>query len=405
MNELIIASAGTGAAEQITPEVIKALRNSDLIFASERFKDFIEPEKFIALKNFQESFEKIKTLLNENKKILILLSGDAGVFSLLPLVKKFFSDSKIKVLPGLSSLQVLAARAGESWSSAEIFSGHGRELPSGKFLNAVERNEKVFLFCDKKISPAWACEKLSKEIPEGKLKIFIGSNLGSPEEIFLAGSPEEFAKKIFPELSIMLVKNHEVYSRKNFFPRDKDFIREKNIVMTHEAVRAAIISRLELDNNSSVLWDIGAGSGSISVTAALENLELEVHAVEYKPEALNLISSNAKKFHLHNIKIHAGRALSIIKNLPAPSHIFIGGSGGELPEILSVIKNFKPEKFIRLVIACVTLETLTTAFNFMKDLKNFEALEISAAFSKSLGPSLNLMSAKNPVTILSGELE
>ena len=394
MNKITIAGAGTGSFFHVTPEVQNAIKKSEIIIASSRFKNLIPAsKKFIELKNFQDTFNEIEN--NSDKNILILLSGDSCLYSLLPLLKKRFSD--IKVLPGLSSLQILCAYACEVWNDAEILSGHGREINSGEFLNIVERNEKVILFCDKKISPQWACEKL-KDF--GSVEVFIGSNLGNEDEIFLRGRPGDFCEKIFPELSIILIKNHEIYRHEKNILRDKDFLRENNIVMTNENVRAVIFSKLELNNNS-IFWDIGAGSGSISVGAAYENLSMQIHSVEKNPQAVNLIKRNAAKFHLHNIKIYEGQAEKIIKNLPVPSHIFIGGSGGELKEIFDFIN--KLESKIRIVIACVTLENFNLAYELMKDLKNFEAVQISLTSSQPLNKNLTLMKANNPVMILSAE--
>ncbi len=391
--DITVAGAGSGSFLHLTPEVKDALENSEVIVASSRFLNLIpRNKKFIELKNFSDTFAKVKS---EAGKILILVSGDAGLYSLLPLLKKNFEN--IKVLPGISSLQILCARACESWNYAKILSGHGRNLSAGEFLNVVERNEKTILFCDKKISPQWACENLKNF---SNVEIFIGSNLGSADEIFLSGSPKDFAEKNFPELSIILIKNREIYEPSKIHLRDKDFLREKNIVMTNESVRAVIFSRLELEKNS-LLWDIGAGSGSVSVSAAYENIAMEVHAVEKNPDAVKLISRNAAKFHLHNIKIHEGKAGDVIKFLPLPSHIFIGGSGGELRKIFSLIKN--PA---RVVLACVTLETFHEAYEIMSRLKNFEAVQISAVSSQPLSSNKNLtlMRANNPVMILSAEL-
>ena len=399
IKDITIAGAGTGAFLHLTPEVQNAIKKSEIIIASSRFQNLIPNDKtFIELKNFTEVFNKIENELD--KKILILVSGDAGLYSLLPIVKKRFNDKNIKVLSGLSSLQILCARACESWNDIKIFSGHGRELNSGEFLNTIERNEKVILFCDKKISPQWACEKL-KDFED--VEIFIGSNLGSENEIFLSGRPEDFIKKTFPELSIILIKNHKIYKHEKNILRDKDFLRENNIVMTNEAVRAVILSRLELKNNS-VFWDIGAGSGSISVSAAYENLSMKIHAIEKNPEAVNLIKKNTAKFHLHNINIHEGQASEIIKNLlwQNPSHVFIGGSGGELKKIFDLIKTVKNP--VRIVIACVTLENFNHAYELMKDLQNFEAVQISVTSSQPLNKNLTLMKANNPVIILSAEV-
>ncbi|MBR1487141.1 MAG: precorrin-6y C5,15-methyltransferase (decarboxylating) subunit CbiE [Synergistaceae bacterium] len=395
MNEITIAGVGTGSQEHLTPEVKNAINNSDVVVLSSRFLHLIPSDKkIIILDNFNETLKKIQ---NETGNILILVSGDVGLYSMLPLVKKFFADKNIKVLPGLSSLQVLCARAGEIWSDAKILSGHGRELNTGFFLNIIERNKITIVFCDKKISPTWIADKLKNF---DNIELFVGSNLGNNNEIFIHGKAQEFLDKNFPELSIILIRNNDVYSFDKKYLRDCDFIREKDIVMTNENVRAVILEKLEL-NTKSLFWDIGAGSGSISVNAAIDNLSLEVHAIEKNTKAVDLIIKNAAKFHLHNIEFHDGIASKIIENLPDPTHIFIGGSGGEMEKIFNKITKFKTT--VRVVIACVTLENFSQAYSLMKGQKNFEVTQISVTSSRAINGDLTLMKANNPVMILSAD--
>ena len=393
MREIIVTGIGTGRFTIITPEVQEAINEADVVFADKRFAPLIpSAKKIIDIKNFRD-------LAKESGKILVLVSGDPGVFSLLPVVKKFFPDEKITVLPGISSLQVICAHACETWQDAAILSGHGRALSAGKFLNTVERNRVTILFCDRIISPSWACEKLSC-IENENIELSIGSSLGGNDERFFDGKPQDFAGFDFPELSIVLVKNQNPFSPHRVHLRDSDFIREKNIVMTNESVRSVIMSRLELSQDS-VFWDIGAGSGSISVSAANEFPFSDVHAVECKTEAATLILRNAAKFHLHNITIHNARALEVIDSLPEPESVFIGGSNGELSRILYRLK----KSHAHVVIACVTLETFTEAYEILRNWENFEAVQISAVSSKNLTPSLTMMKAANPVIILSADGE
>lgn len=395
MNDITVAGAGTGSLQHLTQEVMNAINKADVVVLSARFLHLItNDKKIIILEDFNETFKKIQ---NESRNILILVSGDACLYSLLPLVKKFFADKNIKVLPGLSSLQILCAKAGEVWNDAKILSGHGRELNTGNFLNIVERNKITIVFCDKKNSPDYICDKL-KDFSD--IEIFIGSNLGSEDEIFLHGRPSEFLDKKFPELSIILIKNNAVYSLNKLHLRDCNFFREKEIVMTNENVRAVILSKLELKKDS-IFWDIGAGSGSVSISAAYENLSIEVHAIEKNSQAVKLIAKNSAKFHIHNIKIYEGLASGIIKNLPAPTHIFIGGSGGEMQKIFNIITKLKSP--VRVVTACVTLENFSQAYSIMKRQKNFEATQISVTSSRPLNEELTLMKANNPVVILSAD--
>ena len=386
MREIVIAGAGLG---DVTSEVMNAIRDAEIVIASSRFADMIPADKKrIDIKNFAE-------LENESGKILILVSGDPGVFSLLTVIKNRYPNENIRVIPGISSLQAICAHACETWQNAAILSGHGRSLSAGKFLNTVERNRITILFCDKNISPSWACKKLS--CIDG-VEVFIGSCLGGNDERIFSGTPETFSGKNFPELSVILIRNESPYTPERLFLRDKDFLREPRIVMTNESVRSVIISRLEM-RNDSVLWDIGAGSGSISVNAGNIFPSAEIHAVDFNPSAAELISRNAAKFHLHNVTIHNKRALDVIDDLPTPTHIFIGGAGGELSGLLRHVSAMSHP--VRVVIACVTLETLTEAYTTLRGWENFEAVQVSASSSKTLAPSLTMMKANNPVTIFS----
>ena len=386
MREIVIAGAGLG---DVTSEVMNAIRDAEIVIASSRFADMIPADKKrIDIKNFAE-------LENESGKILILVSGDPGVFSLLTVIKNRYPNENIRVIPGISSLQAICAHACETWQNAAILSGHGRSLSAGKFLNTVERNRITILFCDKNISPSWACEKLS--CIDG-VEVFIGSCLGGNDERIFSGTPETFSGKNFPELSVILIRNESPYTPERLLLRDKDFLREPRIVMTNESVRSVIISRLEM-RNDSVLWDIGAGSGSISVNAGNIFPSAEIHAVDFNPSAAELISRNAEKFHLHNVTIHNKRALDVIDDLPTPTHIFIGGAGGELSGLLRHVSAMSHP--VRVVIACVTLETLTEAYTTLRGWENFEAVQVSASSSKTLAPSLTMMKANNPVTIFS----
>lgn len=378
MREVIIAGAGTG---QITQEVRGAINSADVIFCAKRFRELIPSGKRI---HDIMSYPEIE---HEQGIILLLVSGDPGLFSLLSVIKRRFPDENIRVLPGISSLQAICARLGESWHDAAILSGHGRALSPGVFLNTVERSRITILFCDKNISPEWACDRL-RDIPN--LDVFIGENLGTPDERITS-------RPSGAEPAIMLIRNNQPYTPANIFPRDSEFIRAENIVMTHEAVRAVILSRLNLKANS-VFWDIGSGTGSISVCAGLAFPYSEIHAVEYKPEAVRVIRENASKFHLHNINIHEARALDVIAGLPKPESVFVGGSEGELAGILAHVSG-------HVVVACVTLETFAQAYRIMSDWKNFEAVSVSVSASRHIAASSTLMKAQAPVMILSAYCE
>ena len=170
--------------------------------------------------------------------------------------------------------------------------------------------------------------------------------------------------------------------------------------MTKEAVRTFSVSKLALEDNS-VVWDIGAGTGSVSCEIALRVRYGRVYAVEKDPAALALLEEHKKKFGLYNMEIIRGSAPGALRDLPKPDRVFIGGAGGSLEEILRVTLEKNPR--IALVINAVTLETLGLLTPLLGDARFVaaEIVQLSAAKAEKAG-SCHLMRGSNPVYIFSG---
>jgi precorrin-6Y C5,15-methyltransferase (decarboxylating) len=168
--------------------------------------------------------------------------------------------------------------------------------------------------------------------------------------------------------------------------------------MTRQEVRSAILDELGL-NADSVVWDIGAGTGSVAAACALTCPNGEVHAMERLPEAAELIRQNRRKFRAFNLFVHEGNAPESLEGLKRPTHVFIGGSGGRLDDILRHIVGLGGG--IVITISAVTLETMGDASRLLMNSEAFEqpsVLSISAARSRRLGDS-SLIAGQNPVTL------
>ena len=167
--------------------------------------------------------------------------------------------------------------------------------------------------------------------------------------------------------------------------------------MTKSEVRAISMAKLAL-HDDSVVWDIGAGTGSVSVECALAAYKGKVYAVEKEPDAVELIKRNKLRFRADNIIIVQGSAPDVLKVLPAPTHVFIGGTGGNLRGILNVLIDKNPD--VRIVMNTVTLESQSEAFACAKEygFADFEAVSVNISRTKKAG-SYNMMAAQNPVTV------
>ena len=401
-HELWVIGAGPGAADHLTPAAAAALARADCVVAAPRHAGLAGAHpNLVPMRNIPETLERMEREL-ERGNVAVLVSGDPGIYSLLPALKRRWPDRALYVVPGIGSLQSLCAAAGETWEDAAILSGHGRPLSAARFLNAVERRRLTLLFCGGDRSPRWACEALAGAVGGlgSRVEVVVGERLSYPDERVTRGSPGDFAGREFDPLSLMLVRNAEPWTPPFGRPRDADFERGE-APMTREEVRSVILDRLEL-RPDSVFWDIGAGTGSVAAAAALAFPDAEVHAVECEAAALALLERNRERFRLHNMTVCPGRALSVMDGLPEPTHVFVGGSGGELSEFLARLARLpRPPGGMRVLVSAVTLQTLSEAVSVLSGpgYRDLDAVQIAVSASRPLGRSL-LMAARNPVTLL-----
>jgi len=394
-NKLCIVGVGPGSQKQLTFAASAAIKAADCVVAAERHMSLVSEHKnVIKLGYFEDTFKEIEEKLADGS-VSVLVSGDTGAYSLAPsLVKRFRGMAEVTVVPGISSIQYLCAAAGEKWDDAVILSVHGRETSEANILDAVSENMRVIFFCGPDKTPQWLCGLLADN-DLGCVSVTVGERLSYDDQLITTAAAAELASKEFDALSVVLTVNPGHWRPVNTRPRDKDFMRTE-IPMTRECVRSAVIDMLEL-SLASVLWDIGAGTGSVSAAAAMQCREGTVFAVERKSAAVELMKSNLRKFHLHNVKITEGDAMEIIPSLPVPTHVFIGGSGEELPEILGFLAALGG---VRIVISAVTLKTFALAAELLggECFEGFEAQQVAVSSAKKIGGSV-IMAAQNPVTL------
>ncbi|WP_418627164.1 precorrin-6Y C5,15-methyltransferase (decarboxylating) subunit CbiT [Anaerosinus sp.] len=180
---------------------------------------------------------------------------------------------------------------------------------------------------------------------------------------------------------------------------DHEFIRGKT-PMTKEEIRILTIAKAQI-NPDSIIWDVGAGTGSLSIEAALSALNGHVYAIERNREGIDLIQQNAAKFKAKNLTAILGEAPSALLDLPSCDVAFIGGSGGKLSEILTFIDD-KLKVGGRLIINAITIETMYEALQFLKETENYSYNTFSAQITRfdAIG-RYHMGKAQNPITIIS----
>lgn len=232
-------------------------------------------------------------------------------------------------MAGVSSVIYLAAKIGKSWENAAFVSLHGKKQ---SYIPVVLQNELTYFLTQGNVSQI--CQELYKA-GLGQAHIWIGENLSYDNEKITNGNVSEFTEYISEGLTVLAVYNEHSRAFSITGIADSSFIRS-DVPMTKREIRASVVSRMAVSKNSCV-YDIGAGTGSVTVELALHALYGTVYAVERTEEGCSLIAKNAEKFGLNNIEIIHGNAAAVIDSLPVPDKVFIGGSGGELEYIFSSI--------------------------------------------------------------------
>lgn len=395
-----IVGIGPGNRENMTGDVVSAINKADCLIGAKRMLEAAEEVLNNPLSG-KTVFEAVGPQIisqyiashPEHQRVTLVMSGDSGFYSgtknLLPLLK----DYDVKILPGLSSLSVLCARLGISYEDVVTVSLHGREK---NILPIVEREKKVFVLTggnDGAVSLARTLAMAGLD----KIKMHIGENLGYGNERITSGTPNRLAKGSYSSLSAILIENECPEWIVTPGLPDEAFLRMEGVPMTKSEVRAVSVSKLQLTEDA-VCWDVGAGTGSVSVEMARQAKGGKVYAIEKNGTAEVLLRGNAENLSYGNIEVVSGTAPEALKNLPAPTHVFIGGSSGNVKDIIKEVLLKNPQA--RIVATAISLESISDMTEAMKEFEfdETEAVSISVAKDKKAG-SYHLMTGQNPIYV------
>lgn len=390
-----LVSMGCGE-EDLTDQARKALDEADCLIGSDRLLQRVPAcphiPRFRAVRG-----EEMLTILRGSKAQFpcVLLSGDAGFYSAAAGILPLLEQEKIpfEVFPGVSSLQAFSARLCQNWQGWNLYSAHGRDCDP---VAAVCEGKPAFFLTGGTLGSAELCALLDRA-GLGELQVDVGENLSCKDEKLYRGTAAECAKMSFAPLSVLLVQPAPRYPKRTPGIPDEEFLRDQ-VPMTKQEVRTAILAKLAVEPDD-LCWDIGAGTGSVSVELALQSRA--VWAVEREKKALALLEENRKRFGAWNLRIQEGEAPETLEGLPAPDKVFIGGSGGNLKEILDVVNSMNPRA--RVCISAIALETLQTALGALETLGyETEVVQIAVSRARKAG-ELHLLMAQNPVFLITGE--
>ena len=389
---------GSGRWEALSAQAQAAVRGAGLVFGAKRLLAGLPADctaRQFALYQPADILEMLAQ--NPGQDAAVLYSGDTGFYSgasgLLTPLRALGIPAR--VYPGVSSVQLLSAALGRPWQDWTLVSAHGCACDP---VSACMNHKTVFFLTGGAETPATLCAALTAA-GLGDAHALVGENLGTPDEKIHFGTAQELAGQTFASLSVLLVEHAVHPERRTPGLPDEAFIRGE-VPMTKQEVRAAALAKLAV-RPADTLWDVGAGTGSVSVELALAAPQGHVYAVECEPDACALIRRNREKFAAWNLSLIEGRAPAALEALPAPDAVFIGGTKGSMAAVVDTVlaKNANA----RICIAAIALESLSAAIAALTAHGlSAEVTQLAVSRTRPAG-RLHLLTANNPIFLITGE--
>ncbi|MEX2138057.1 MAG: precorrin-6y C5,15-methyltransferase (decarboxylating) subunit CbiE [Pirellulales bacterium] len=338
-----IIGIGDDGLDGVTAHARSLIEGADLLLGAESTLALVPGQgksRLAVGANLQQAIERIQAA--KNQSIVILASGDPLFYGVARFLCDKLGKDRFEVIPHVSSMQMAFARVKESWEDAFL-----TNLASHRIESVIEKiriADKVGLFTSDEYPPA----AVARALLDSRLDYFtayVCENLGSPDERVTHGELRDIAADEFSPLNVMILvrkpdtpdRAAALEGRRLFGNPDELFLqtRPKHGLLTPAEVRAIAISQLAL-RADSIVWDIGAGSGSVSVECAQLAPQGKTYAIEMDADDHQLILSNAERFGLKNIVAVLGRAPDAWAELPDPEAIFVGGSGREIARLVEL---------------------------------------------------------------------
>lgn len=415
MRNVTIVGAGPGNPDLLSRAALDAIDIADVVIGAHRALAGIDVPPDVVRCELVKTADIVAELTDAAswQRAVVVMTGDVGLFSgARRLVEALSGDAQVdvRVIPGISSASYLAARLARPWQDWRFASAHGVACD---IVAEAERSGELFLATSGGEDPS----RLSGELVQagfGDARVTVAERLSYPEERITCATASEIAGQTFDDLNVMLIEfagsagspagssaSRAASSRWPYASSgipDELFIRG-DVPMTKQEVRAVALAKLRLTATDTV-WDVGAGTGSVSIEAALVARVGSVWAVERNAAGVRLIRENADAFGCGNVHAVPGVAPEALAKLPVPDAVFVGGSAGELPSIVEAA--LEKNSQVRLCVPCVTVETLTEACALLSGsrFKGFEACQVSAARAEAVGLH-HLMKAQTPVFLVS----
>lgn len=394
--EVAVVGIGLGNPETMTLEARHTISRADCLIGAERMLEAVAlPGQTVFEAVAPGTIAEYIRSHGEFQRFAVVMSGDVGFYSgtkkLLPLLR----DYNTRLLPGISSMVAFCAKLGISYEEVKPVSLHGRKR---NLAADVRSNEAVFALVGGDEGVRDLCRSLT-DAGLGQVTVSVGQRLSYPEEKIVTAKAEDLLSETFDRLSVVLIRNPNPDGVVTHGLPDSAFLRvmgeDCTVPMTKSEVRSVCLSKLALTERS-ICWDVGAGTGSVAIEMAIQASKGHVYAIEKKPEAVELLRRNGEAFGMDRLTVVEGIAPEACQELPAPTHVFLGGSSGNLKEILTLALDKNPQ--VRIVATAIALETIGELTTCCKDFDRWESVCLNVSRDRKAGP-YHLMTANNPVYI------
>lgn len=396
--EKTITLVGIGMGKDtLTEEVKKAVEQADIIIGAKRMVSlFADQGKNCFISHRREEVEQYLEQNPQYRHVLVAFSGDIVFYSGAKAFLDPWKGYRVCCLSGISSLSYFLGKIGISMEEIKVVSLHGTKEKGARYA-AAYKNCFFLLGREEDVST------ISKELVLmglGDTEVFVGENLSTPQETITKDLAKNLVDKGFSKLSVAVTIQKTPIGVTPLGIADEAFVRGK-VPMTKKEVRILTIANLSI-GEKDIVYDIGAGTGSLSIEGAARCPLGKVYAIEEKPQAVALLKENREQFSAWNMEIIEGTAPEVLEPLPPPQKVIIGGSGGKLEEILRKVLGKNPT--VSVILNAITLETLAEALRVMKQLKMQEVsyTQVSIANAKEVG-SYHMMTSQNPIFLIQGK--
>lgn len=394
--QIDLIGIGMDGRDTLTIEAQHAIQQAELLIGAKRMTEpFAEMGKEV-LVSYQP--QEIAKAIGQTSAgfVAVLLSGDCGFYSgakaLLPLLQAYDT----RCICGISTPIYLAGRLQMSWQDWHLVSLHGMDA---NIARCVAAHEKTFFLLGGAVSVSTLCRHLCA-YGLGEAQVYAGADLSLETEQMFQGTAAELTEVICANLCAVLVHNPAWEQCPPAGIGDDRFIRGR-VPMTKSEVRTLCVTKLQV-KETDICWDMGCGTGSVSVELAIRCSRGKVYAVDQNTEAVELTKENSRRFACDNIVIHQGRAEEVAQDLPAPDAVFIGGSGGGLEQIIDLALEKNPR--VRLLVTAVSLETLAEAHKLLEHRQMVtDITQLAVTRTRRVG-SHTMLAAENPIYLIDGHV-